>query len=416
MRQATRTQAITLAAAALVGTFALDANADVITDWNTTAGRLVVESGLGTPPAVRVMAIVQTAVYNAVGDVTHGDPGAQPSVDAAVAAANRATLAKLIPSRQAAIESAYQTAMAAIAEGPAKLAGIGAGEQAAAAVLQASAGDGAASPVAYQPHTTAGAYVPTALPAVPQWPQRKPWLMSSAAQFRPAPPPALGSDAWARNYNEVKALGSKTSASRSAEQTEIARFWEFSLPPIYYGVVHSVADAPGRDVMRNARLFAAVAQAMDDAMIGVFDAKYHYNFWRPTTAIRNGGIDGNDATAPDTSWTPFIDVPLHPEYPSAHAILAGAVAEVLKADIGAGRTPTLTTTSPSAKGAARQWTNLDEFVREVGNARVYEGVHYRVSTEVGAAMGRQIGSLAARNLMQPTASSADGRIAAALDD
>jgi len=343
MRQATRTRAITLTAA-LLGAFALDANADVITDWNATAGRLVVESGLGTPPAVRVMAIVQTAVHDAVGDVTHGDSSAlQPSVDAAVVAANRATLSKLIPSRQAAIESAYQAALASIAEGPAKLAGIAAGERVAAAVLRVHAGEGTASAVAYRPHTTAGAYVPTAVPAVPQWPQRKPWLMTSPAQFRPAPPPALSSDAWARNYNEVKALGAKVSASRSAEQTEIASFWEYSLPPIYYGVVRSVADAPGRDVMRNARLFALVAQAMDDAMIGVFDAKYHYNFWRPTTAIRNGDIDGHDATVRDPSWTPFIEVPMHPEYPSAHAILAGSVAEMLKADIGAGPTPVLTT-------------------------------------------------------------------------
>ena len=159
--------------------------------------------------------------------------------------------------------------------------------------------------------------------------------------------------------------------------------------------------------MRNARLYAAVAQAMDDAMIAVFEAKYHYNFWRPTTAIRNGDIDGNAATAQDASWTPFIDVPMHPEYPSAHSVLAGSVAGVLKAEIGAGPTPVLTTASPSAKGAVRKWTSLDDFVREVGNARVYEGVHYRVSTEVGAAMGRQIGALAARNLMQTGASVAD---------
>ena len=119
------------------------------------------------------------------------------------------------------------------------------------------------------------------MPAAPQWPQRKPWLMTSAAQFRPGPPPALASEAWARDYNEVKALGGKHSTLRTAEQTEIARFWEYSLPPIYHGVVRSVADAPGRDVTQNARLFAAVAQAMDDAMIAVFDAKYHYNFWRP---------------------------------------------------------------------------------------------------------------------------------------
>ena len=294
-------------------------------------------------------------------------------------------------------------------------AGIAAGEAAAAAVLQRQATDGAGSPVAYRPHTTAGVYVPTVIPAVLQWPQRRPWLMKTATQFRPAPPPALTSDEWSRNYNEVKAFGSQASTTRTPEQTEIARFWEYSLPPIYFGVVRSVAEGPGRDVMRNARLYAAVAQAMDDAMIAVFDAKYHYNFWRPTTAIRNGDVDGNDATMRDASWTPFIDVPLHPEYPSAHAVLAGSVAEVLKADIGAGGTPVLWTTSPSAKGAERRRTSLDAFVSEVGNARIYEGVHYRVSTEIGAAMGRQVGALAAKNLMQTTTASTAGADLAAND-
>ncbi|MGH7893970.1 MAG: vanadium-dependent haloperoxidase, partial [Candidatus Binatia bacterium] len=183
---------------------------------------------------------------------------------------------------------------------------------------------------------------------------------------------------------------------RSAEQTEIARFWEFSLPPIYNGVVRSVADMPGREATQNARLFATVAQAMDDAMIGVFEAKYHYNFWRPATAIRNGDLDGHDGTEREASWSPFIDSPMHPEYPSAHSILAGAVGAVLQADIGDGPMPVLTTTSPTAKGAARRWTNVDDFTREVANARIYEGVHYRVSTEVGTAMGRQIGELAVK--------------------
>ena len=173
----------------------------------------------------------------------------------------------------------------------------------------------------YRPHTTAGVYVPTVIPVVPQWPQRKPWVMTSAAQFRPGPPPTLTSEVWARDYNEIKALGGKNSTRRTAEQTEIARFWEATAPPIYHGVVRSVATVPGREVTQNARLFAAVTQATDDALIAVFDAKYHYNFWRPVTAIRNGDIDGNDATERDPSWTPFIDTPMHPEYPCAHCIL-----------------------------------------------------------------------------------------------
>jgi hypothetical protein len=397
---------IALAAALLAGT-AFDASADAITDWNVKAGEIIVESKLGTPPAIRVMATVQTATYEAVNAITRRDPVSRfhvesakdASVDAAVAAAHRATLAKLIPSQQASIDAAYRNALAGINDGAAKTAGITIGERAAAAVLAARADDGAGTPESYRPHTTAGAYVPTTMPAVPQWHQRKPWLMASAAQFRPGPPPALTSDRWSRDYNEVKLIGGRTSESRSAEQAEIARFWEYSLPPIYYGVVRSVAYTPGREVTENARLFAAVAQAMDDAMIGVFEAKYHYNFWRPATAIRNGDLDGNPATERDASWAPFVEPPMHPEYPSGHAILAAAVAAVLKADVGRSPMMPLTTTSPTAKGAARRWSSVDDFVREVSDSRIYAGIHYRAATEAGAAMGKQIGELAVKRIL-----------------
>ena len=179
----------------------LRAKADVITDWNLKAGDIVVESRLGTPPAIRVMALVQTAVSDAVRSLRLPAGTAQPSLEAAVAAANRATLAKLIPAQQASIDAAYHAALQTIGDGPAKDAGIASGERAAAAVLAARANDGASGSETYRPHTTAGMYVPTVTPAVSHWLQRKPWLMSSAAQFRPAPPPALGSEAWARDYN-----------------------------------------------------------------------------------------------------------------------------------------------------------------------------------------------------------------------
>ena len=379
------------------------AKSDVVADWNVRAGEIVVDAKLGAPHANRVLAIVQTAAYEAANAITRRYPasGLQldvapgAAVDAAIAAANRATLARLLPAKQAAVETAYHAALALIADGPAKTAGIDAGERAAAAILASRIDDGAATGETYRPYTTAGVYVPTAMPAVPQWPQRKPWLMTSPAQFRPGPPPALTSASWARDYDEIKALGGKSSTRRTAEQTEIARFWEATLPPIYHGVVRSVTNLPGREVTQNARLFAAVAQAMDDALIAVMDAKYHYNSWRPVTAIRNGDIDGNDATERDPSWTPFIDTPMHPEYPCAHCILSGAVGTVLQAEIGEGTLPTLTTTSVTANGAARSWTKIDVFMQEVANARIYEGVHYRTSTEVGTAMGKQIGELAA---------------------
>jgi hypothetical protein len=376
---------------AVGGLVAAAAHADAVTDWNVKSGDIIVEAKIGTPPAVRVMAIVQTAAHEAVQAAMRR--GA--STEAALAAAHRLALSRLLPQQQASIDAAYQAALGTIGDGGAKSAGIAAGEAAATAVLAARADDGAATAEAYRPHTAAGVYVPTTTPAVTQWPRRKPWLMASAAQFRPAAPPSLASEVWARDFNEVKVFGGRTSARRSDEQTEVARFWDFSAPPVYHALVRSVALQPGRDTARNARLFAAVAQAMDDALIAVFDAKYHYNLWRPVTAIRNADQDGNDATAREATWTPLIDVPMHPEYPSAHSVLASALGAVLEAEIGAGPMPVLATSSPTAKGATRRYTSIEALVQEVGNARIWGGIHYRTATEVGAQMGRQVGELAA---------------------
>ena len=384
------------------------AKADAVCDWNSRAGDIVVGARMGPPPANRAMAIANTAVYEAVNAITkrypagalklEAAPGA--SVDAAIAAANRTALAKLLPTQQAAIDGAYQAALAKIADGAAKTSGIAVGEQAAAAILALRAEDGAAAGETYRPQTSAGVYVPTVIPAVTHWPQRKPWLMTSAAQFRPGPPPALTSQLWTRDFNEVKALGVKGNSRRTAEQTQVASFWEATLPSIFNGIVLSVADAPGREVTQNARLFAAVAQAADDALLAVFEAKYHYNFWRPVTAIRNGDLDGNEATERDASWTPFVETPMHPEYPCAHCIVAAAVGTVLQAEVGTGSMPTLTTTSYLVKGPARTWTKIDDFMQEVANARVYDGVHYRNSTEVGIAMGKQVGALAVTKFLR----------------
>jgi hypothetical protein len=382
------------------------AQADVVTDWNTKAADIVAAAKLPPHPSYRTMAMVQAAVYEAVNAIAKRYPServkldAAPgsSIEAAVAEANRAMLSKLVPTQRAAIDSAYQKALATIPAGRAKTAGLAVGEKAASAILALRADDGAALPENYRPRTSAGVYVPTAIPAAPQWPQRKPWVMASADQFRPGPPPSLSSERWARDYNEIKAIGAKNSPRRSAEQTDIARFWEATGPAIYFPVVRSVASASGRELTRNARLLATAGVAMDDALIAVMDAKYHYQFWRPITAIRNGDNDGNDATERESSWTPLIDTPMHPEYPCAHCIISGSVGAVLRAEIGASPVPTLTTTSVTANGAARNWTKIEDFVQEVGNARIYDGVHYRISTEVGTDMGRKIGELAVAKL------------------
>ena len=210
------------------------ARADVVADWNMKADAIGIAAKLSPLSACRTMAMVQTAVYEAVNAITKRylpgpvtlDAAADASVDAAVAAANRTMLLKLVPSQRAAIESDYQGALSAIPDGPTKTAGIAVGEQAGAAVLAWRADDDASLPESYRPRATPGVYVPTVIPAGPQWPQRKPWIMTSADQFRPGPPPSLTSEVWARDYNEIKALGAKNSTKRTAEQTDIARFWE----------------------------------------------------------------------------------------------------------------------------------------------------------------------------------------------
>jgi hypothetical protein len=377
------------------------AHADVVTSTNERAAEIASKL-TPTPFAVRTMAIAQVAVFAAANAVTqkYTDAYALPadidaSLDAAVAAANRNVLLQLVPNEREAIEADYAASIRAAPDGPARQRGIALGERAASAVLAARADDGAAAPNEYRPTTAAGVYAPTTLPAVPHWGQRRPWVMSSGRQFRPPPPPGLGTETWARDYNEIKIMGARQSEKRTAEQNASARFWEATAPVVYWHVARSVAAQSGRDVTANARLLAVAAMAMDDALIAVFDAKYFYDFWRPITAIRNGDLDGNDATTRDPAWVPLIDTPMHPEYPCAHCIVASSLATVLEAEVGDATVPQLNSISPAAPDLRRSWRTIPEFVRDVSEARICDGVHFRTSTEVATDMGRQIGSLAA---------------------
>jgi hypothetical protein len=378
----------------LLAAWALPARADAITDWNQRSAQIIAEARIGTPPAVRVMALVQTAAYEAARDAA-GDPHASAqAVDAAIAAAHHRIFTQMLPAQRAAIDAAFQAAVASMPDDAARGQQLLVGEKAAQRVLAERSTDMPRTPDTYRPHTTAGVYVPTMMPAVAQWSQRRTWHLQSADQFRASAPPALNSERWARDFNEVKALGARDSKQRSADQSDMGRFWDYSLPAVYHGVVRSVALQPGRDVVANARLFATVSQAMDDALIAVFDAKYHYNLWRPITAIRNGDIDGNDATGRDAGWAPLIDTPMHPEYPCAHCVLAASVGTVLEAETRERPLPVLSTSSPTAQGAVRRWNSVDAFVQEVALARIVGGVHYRFSTEAGVAMGQRIGQWA----------------------
>ena len=376
--------------------------ADIITEWNNTTITLVDEAIKGPPPANRAIALVQTSVYEAVNAITQRyspsdiaiDAPKNASIDAAVATATKRVLDLLLPKSQQQINKAYTSAINQIPMGQSRTDGINVGLQAAEAVLQARALDKVGVKESYRPETTPGTYVPTVIPVASTWiVNRVPWALSSVDQLRPAAPPALTSERWAQDFNEIKSIGFLYSNNRTPEQTAAAHFWVATSPTVYFPVVQSVTRQPGRDITRNARLFAMTSQAIDDALIAVFDAKYAYNFWRPMTAIRNGDRDGNEQTERKSDWKPLIETPMHPEYPCAHCIVSGSVGTVIKIDIGTDAIPTLQTASPTDSSIVRTWDNPDAFMQEVANARVWEGVHYRFSAQTGTQMGKEIARL-----------------------
>jgi hypothetical protein len=309
-------------------------------------------------------------------------------------------MAYLYPDQSKYVDAALQVSLAAVLDGDAKTQGVQLGEKVAAAILQDRSNDGANTPDTYRPHAAAGSYVPTVLPVAAHWGAVKPFALKAGSQFRPGAPYALKSMQWAKDYAEVKRMGAKTGSGRNAEQTEIARFWEQIGAVTYNPVVQQIAATKSPSLIENARVFALAYLAIADSIIAIFDAKYTYNFWRPVTAIRNGDSDGNDATERDAAWEPIIPTPLHPEYPCAHCIAQSTTASVLSALFGDAST-TFKLTSTTAPGVTRSYSRLSDYVTEVINARIYDGVHYRTSGEVGAQMGRQIGEYVVQNFFKP---------------
>jgi hypothetical protein len=295
--------------------------------------------------------------------------------------------------------------LVSIPDGAAKSEGLKLGEAVAARVLEARANDGFDAPDEYRPRTTPGVYVPTPITAASMWPNVKPFAMIKPSLFRPKPPVALDSKEWATDFNELKDYGGKASAMRTPQQTETARFWLMVGPPAYHPFARQLVTAKQMSVAESARFMALVALGLNDALIAVFDAKYHYNFWRPITAIRNGDIDDNSATDRVATWQPIDNTPMHPEYPCAHCILSGTVAGVIRTALGTEDIPEIAMTSTMAPGVTHRWTNTTVFTDEVANSRIWAGFHYRFSTRVGTEMGLQIGEYVVKNVMQPVMAS-----------
>jgi Vanadium chloroperoxidase N-terminal domain/PAP2 superfamily len=393
------------AAVALIGS-APTAFGNVIGDWNEKVITFVTAKQMTPPAAERVMAMVHVAMFDAVNSIerryrpylTQLPAPPTTSQDAAAAAAASTVLGGLYPQEAAALKASMTIYLASIPDSAAKSEGIKLGETVAESILEARANDGSGAPDAYRPSTKPGLYVPTAIPIASMWPRVKPFAITSPGQFRPEPPVSLQSEQWAADYNELKAFGGKASTKRSARQTEDAHFWLVVGPQAYYPVLLQLAAAKKMSVVDSARFIALMSVARSDAFISVFDAKYHYEFWRPITAIRNGDADDNPGTERDATWRPIDNTPLHPEYPCAHCILAAAMATVVEAVFGTADVPEVTATSPTMPGVLHRWTNVWALSDEVSEARILAGFHYRFSTRIAQDMGRKIGQYVAQNV------------------
>jgi hypothetical protein len=392
--------------AALLAT--LPAWANPILAWNEVAFKAVVDTRQSPVNGVRAMAVVHAAMFDAVNAIEpkyqrfkfNGTVPAGASADAAAAAAAYTVLAKMFPDQRNAFEAALTADLAKVAQAPARDAGRAVGAAAAQTLLDWCADDGFGKPTQYRPFTTAGVYVMTTLPASHDTAAARPMLMSRADQFRPAPPPTLKSAIWERDYEETRRVGARSSAMRTAEQTQVAQFWVVTGAPAFNGIMRQTIPQRAPGTVDSARLFALTYLAFTDALIGVFEAKYTYNFWRPITAVRNGDLHETMVIKREPGWLPLVDAPLHPEYPCAHCISSATVVTMLQSAGGDAVQP-VTMTSPTLPGVTRRWDKLSDVMLEVSNARIWSGVHYRNSTEVGQQMGSSIARYALDNYMRP---------------
>jgi hypothetical protein len=386
------------------------ARADVVTDWNVTANTVMTAENVGNNPRSRNLAMVHVAMSDAINSVQAGYarvvttiplvPGASP--EAAASAAARQILNQLYPKQKEKIEAAYEASLKGLAQGPALSQGIALGEQVAAAVVADRANDGTDAPDIYRPPASPGVYVTTAPPLFEQYARAKPWVIAKADQFRPGPPPQLSSEAYTRDYNEVKALGGTKSTARTADQTDAVTFWRnANFGPTWQQVSRELAAAKELPLPECARLFALLNMGLANTYILNWDAKFTYLMWRPVTAIRNGDRDGNDATEIDPAWTSFNATPLHPEYPSQAAINATVAAAILESVFGPVTAIPFTATDVADPKRTRLFKSIADMAEEHKNVRVWGGVHFRTGLDVATDMGQKIAAHMIANSLKP---------------
>jgi len=425
-----------LLAGLLAGVLPMPAAANEVARWNDTVLKFSGANGQNAIQITRTLTMAHLAAHDAVNAIQRryrayyfeGPAEAGASTDAAVAAAMHTVLAGVASAhgsaaQQAAAlslaEQAYTAALARVAAGPAKVGGVAVGRAAGAAMLVLRHDDGARRDTPYTPGTGAGRWRPHANPTpanppianpdlargysasvLPNWGNVTPFTLVSASQYWLPGPPALSSATYARDFDEVKNLGGRVSTARTAEQTEIARFW-FQGPPAWNLIAATVAGTRSLDLHDSARLFALMNAAMADAYIAGFKIRYVYDFWRPVTAIREGDTDGNDATAGDPAWDSHQNTPAVSDYPSTQSTFSAAAAAVLAVVLGTDQMAFSFTSAPPFAGITRSFTSFSGAARESADSRVYAGIHFRSACEDGLTLGRRVAERATAMYLLP---------------
>jgi hypothetical protein len=389
---------------------ATPSSADVIADWNQAAMDVMKAVNVTGNPWTRTLAMMHVSMSDAVNAVhnryarfTPDIPAAQnASAEAAAASAAREILMRQYPGQKARIDAAFTAMLESVPETPARAVGIALGEKVGAAVFADRQNDATNAPDTYRPLTRPGVWVPTTPPIFSQYATAKPWGLKNANQFRPDPPPELSSALYARDYNETKEFGGVKSDKRTDAQSDAVRFWtQGNLFVAWYQAAAQISARKRLGLAENARLFALLSIGIANCYILDWDAKFHYQFWRPITAIRNGDQDGNDATERDAGWLPLNATPMHPEYPSQAGINAGTARSILESVFGTGPESFDVTDAADAR-LQRHFDNLAQMGEEHKEVRIWGGIHFRNSLNVGDAMGRKLGDYLVANYMKPT--------------
>jgi hypothetical protein len=416
---------VTCAVLAVALASAAGASADVLNDWNVIAQNQAITIRPTAHGQTRGMAMVQGAVYDAVNAL---DPKYEPyllnlrtlraqpfgSRDAAIATAAHNVLVAIVdPARVAELDTTYAATLAAIPPAATKDEGVRVGAAAAKAMLDARATDGYMAPYTFDLRPDSGRWRPmtaTALDPDAWVGNLKPFTIQSPSQFRSKGPNALTSTAYAKDFDEVKSLGARTSTTRTADQTTAAIFWQFAPTVLYNRLARDLSAARQLDTMREARLLAMINLAAADGAISCWNDKYHWYFWRPRAAIQEAATDGNAATVPDPAWEPLFHAltqttpplanPPFPDHPSGHGCVSGAVLRTFREVLGANRIA-FDIHSGRYPGQPRHYTSFSQAMKEVVDARVWGGIHFRYADQQGAMMGKKVAFWLQKHYFQP---------------